>query len=755
MSAQYTPYRDEDSVDGLEATSWTNNEPGSVRIYGKTTEKKPGKNNLLMWQIIPTILIVGIFCFFLGYENQHCPEDSTQPVSCDKELFEHPMIKEKLLEEFDKQNILNMLEQYEDTDRLPGSDSDHEFAAHVKQLFQQYDFDTVTLRNYTFKTMLPKKPTVVRLLNKENKTLYSSIEDESYPHDDMRPFLPLSQAEHIVITTNQILYLNKGLKEDYARLTNLGVNANETEGKVVIIRQSFYQAHDVVITAQESGARAILLFPDPEVYGADSPFPKSIQLKNDAGRSHPLAWSNYGDLVSFNMSNLNGIDTSKFGFDKENKVNIPVIPISFNTAQRILRGLAGAQAPKEWNCFEFTLYIGPGYREENNEEQRYKIQIEFYNDETTVTTATVTGIIVGRVEPDRYVVIGSRRDSLNRGLLDSISGTAVMLEIARVYGHQLKQGWRPRRTIVFNSFGSESLNLIGSSHWLEYNQRLLHSRAVAYLNCDLVITGNHTATIAASPLLYQVVYNATRVVRNPNFHQDLHTVYDAWKDAHHTTKTDEVSKELMDVSLDKLINDINKMPPSLKPDSRDPIAGLREFWMSATVKMRPKMRRLDLQSIYSPFFLYAGIPVVDVRYSGFSNNQTGRAPLTEDMLPMIGTKYDNLAAILHIDPHLKYHVTVAKILSEILRDLSDSVYLPFNLLDYAATLRDSYEHFVANYGKTFEESNVELGEYWNRYFRSLKTIITIAIFMYYILLILSPSNRILEASHLKLLVSGI
>lgn len=742
MSAQYRPYRDEESVDGLEATSWSDNEPGTIQIYEKTTEELPfnSANKRALWIQIALLITIGILGFLLGYFAPFHPTVVNVPFGSsssdsDADALEHfesyfahedPTIKDKLLANIDGNNILSLLKAYNDTNRIPGSDSDHKFAQHVQESFQNFDFDRVTSTNYTFKTMLPNKASVVKLLSKDNRTLYSNVEHESYNHDDMRPFLPLSQANETVIVTNQLLYVNRGTKEDYAKLSSLGIGSNETEGKVLVIRQTFYQAHDVVITAQESGARAILLFPDPNVYGDLSPYPKSVRLPNDAGRSHPTAWSNYGDLASFNLSSLTGMDPAKLGLDKEYRVlNIPVIPISFNTAQRLLRGLSGVQAPNEWNCFDFTLYLGPIYKEENNEDQRDKIRIEFNNQETTVTSTTVTGIIVGSTEPDRYIVIGSRRDSLNRGLLDSVSGTAVMLEIARVYGVLLKQGWRPRRTIIFNSFGAESLNLIGSSNWLETHQRLLHSRAVAYLNCDLVVAGNHSAAIAASPLLYQVLFNSTKQVVNPNINEMPHqeTVYDAWKELHHVTKKDEVdaNTKLTDPELEKVLDDYEAVESKLPKGAVSGHSGegsddgfgapggiLNEYRKSATVRTRPKVRKLDLESIYSPFFLYAGIPVVDVRYAGFVGGGNNNSTLLEDMMPLIGTKYDNLATIQHIDPHLKYHVAVAQILSEILRDLSDSIFLPFNLLDYAVTLKDSYSHFVAHYGKTFSQSNVEL-----------------------------------------------
>lgn len=733
MTAQYKPYRDEESVDGLETTSWTDHEPGSIQIYEKTTEELPfnsvNKNSL--WKQSALYLLTIIIGFLLGYfghfhSHDHDIETSSQLSSASSMttfFHEDPTIKDKLLVQIDGNNILKILNRFKDVTRTPGSVGDHEFASFVQNEFISYGLDPVTALNYTFKTMLPSKASVLKILDKNNDTIYSTEDPKS--STDQIPFLPLSQAEEVIIDTDQLMYLNKGSKDDYAKLSTLGLNASLVEGKIFVIRQTYYQAHDVIINAQENGARAILLFPDPDTFGSSSPFPESVQLPIDATKSHPLAWSNYGDLVSLNLSSLAGVDVSKLGIDKESKVLIPVVPVSYDTAKRLLVGLSGVAAPKEWNCFDFTLHIGPGYKEDNGFDKRDKVHMEFFNQGTSVTTTTVTGIIAGSIETDRYIVLGSRRDSLNRGVLDSVSGTAVMLEIARVFGNLVKQGWRPKRTIVFNSFGSESLNLVGSSNWLETHQRLLHSRAVAYINCDLVVTGNQTVTIAASPLLYQVLYNATRQVVDPNDRNS--NVYRSWADHHRRHKLDEiVETRASDVhQFLEIIRDVEKQLDSetkaaLEAEgstSSDDIADilgnrgkfLKEYQKSAITLLRPKVRRLDLQSIYSPFFLYSGIPVVDVRYTGFPNVRN-KTNLLDDTLPLLGTKYDNLVAVQHIDPHLKYHVAVAQILSEILRDLSDSVYLPFNLLDYAITLRDNYAYFVRHYGKTFVESNIDLGK---------------------------------------------
>ena len=94
----------------------------------------------------------------------------------------------------------------------------------------------------------------------------------------------------------------------------------------------------------------------------------------------------------------------------------------------------------------------------------------------------VIGTVYGREEPDRYVLIGSHRDAWFLGAADPSSGTAALLEISRAVSKMLREGWRPRRTLKFCSWGAEEFGLIGSIEWVEQNQKILSDRAVVYLN---------------------------------------------------------------------------------------------------------------------------------------------------------------------------------------------------------------------------------------------------------------------------------
>ena len=52
----------------------------------------------------------------------------------------------------------------------------------------------------------------------------------------------------------------------------------------------------------------------------------------------------------------------------------------------------------------------------------------------------IIGTILGKEEPDKWVLLGAHRDGWAFGAVDSSSGTAVMMEIARGLNELLKTG---------------------------------------------------------------------------------------------------------------------------------------------------------------------------------------------------------------------------------------------------------------------------------------------------------------------------
>lgn len=97
----------------------------------------------------------------------------------------------------------------------------------------------------------------------------------------------------------------------------------------------------------------------------------------------------------------------------------------------------------------------------------------------------------------------------------------------RSYGEALRLGWKPLRTIVFASWDGEEYGLVGSTEWVEEYLPWINKANVAYLNVDVGTSGPNFKA-AASPLLDNVIYAATKSVLSPNQTIPGQTVYDVW-----------------------------------------------------------------------------------------------------------------------------------------------------------------------------------------------------------------------------------
>ena len=84
------------------------------------------------------------------------------------------------------------------------------------------------------------------------------------------------------------------------------------------------------------------------------------------------------------------------------------------------------------------------------------------------------------------------------GAEDPISGQVCLLEEARSFGELVKQGWKPKRTIVYCAWDGEEEGLLGSTEWVETHADELQQKGAVYINSDsngrgyLYVGGSHT-----------------------------------------------------------------------------------------------------------------------------------------------------------------------------------------------------------------------------------------------------------------------
>src|SRR5262249_1420088 len=143
-----------------------------------------------------------------------------------------------------------------------------------------------------------------------------------------------------------------------------------------------------------------------------------------------------------------------------NLPRIPVQPISYGDAGKILEPLAGPLRPKG---FQGGLPLA--YHVGGTNDVRVHLKTEMDYQIRKIWDVIVR--IDGKEEKDGWVVMGNHRDAWTFGAVDPNSGSAAMLEVARAFGELLKQGWKPRRTILLCSWDGEEYGLLGSTEWAE------------------------------------------------------------------------------------------------------------------------------------------------------------------------------------------------------------------------------------------------------------------------------------------------
>jgi N-acetylated-alpha-linked acidic dipeptidase len=155
---------------------------------------------------------------------------------------------------------------------------------------------------------------------------------------------------------------------------------------------------------------------------------------------------------------------------------IPVLPISYGDAQPLLTALGGAVVPAGWRGgLPITYRFGPGAA---------RVHLKLKAEWSLKPLYNVIATLPGTSESEQWVIRGNHHDAWVNGAEDPISGLVPELEEARALGELYKQGWRPKRTIIYAAWDGEEPGLLGSTEWVETHADELRQHAVAYLNSD-------------------------------------------------------------------------------------------------------------------------------------------------------------------------------------------------------------------------------------------------------------------------------
>ncbi len=430
--------------------------------------------------------------------------------------------------------------------------------------------------------------------------------------------------------TAPVVYVNFGVPDDYEMLERHGISV---KGAIVIARYGGSWRGIKPKVAAEHGAVGCLIYSDPHEDGffQGEVFPAgAYRNKDGAQRGSVMDMPIYpGDPLTPNIGAT--ADARRLPREQAPTVTkIPVMPISYGDAQPLLAALKGPVVPASWRgALPLTYHFGPG-------PAKVHLKLSFNWDLKPIYD--VIARIAGTTYPDEWIIRGNHHDAWVNGADDPSSGMAPLLEEARAFGALLKQGWKPKRTIILCAWDGEEPGLLGSTEWAEAHADELARKAAVYVNSDangrgfLAVEGSHT--------LERFVNGVARDITDPE------SKVSVWKRLQ--------SQRLA------------APPPTASPaDRQEP-------------RNRPDLRigALGSGSDYTAFLDHLGIASVNLGFGG------------EDGGGIYHSIYDDFYWYTHFsDTDFVYGRALAQTAGTAVLRLADSELLPFEFDDFTDTIR--------------------------------------------------------------------
>src|SRR5499427_335682 len=332
--------------------------------------------------------------------------------------------------------------------------------------------------------------------------------------------------------TGSLVYVNYGVPADYEELAKLGV---DVKGKIVIARYGASWRGIKPKVAYEHGAIGCIIYSDPrdDGYFQGDVYPKGpYRPEQGVQRGSVMDMPVHpGDPLTPGWGAVKGARRIPRE-EAEVIMKIPVLPISYGDALPLLKALGGPVAPEGWRgALPITYHVGPGPA---------KVHLKANFDWSLHTLYDVVARIEGSQYPDEWVIQGNHHDAWVNGANDPVSGLVTEMEEARALGELLRQGWRPKRTIIICAWDGEEPALLGSTEWVETHAEELKEKAVAYLNTDS--TGKGELGFGGSHSMERFVNDVARDLRDPKENQ---TLWEGMKERYvkQRSRSDEDKKE--------------------------------------------------------------------------------------------------------------------------------------------------------------------------------------------------------------------
>jgi N-acetylated-alpha-linked acidic dipeptidase len=452
--------------------------------------------------------------------------------------------------------------------------------------------------------------------------------------------------------TAPLVYVNYGNRDDYEQLDRLGVSV---KGAIVIARYGEGWRGIKPKVAGEHGAVGCIIYSDPkgDGYFQGEDYPEGGWRPREGVQRGSVMDTDYpGDPLTPGVGAVPGAKRLAIK-DAKTITKIPVLPISYSDALPFLSALRGQVSPEAWRGgLGITYHVGPG-------PARVHLKVTSNWDSKPVNDVIAT--LRGSTIPDQWVIRGNHHDAWVNGADDPIAGMAPELEEARMLGELHKQGWSPKRTIIYCAWDGEEPGLLGSTEWVETHIDELRKHAVLYVNTD----GNERGFLGVGGT------------------QDLETVISA-------------------VARD--INDPEKNISVWQRAHLHAILHAKDAEERAQIRKRTNLHvdALGDGSDYTSFQDFAGVPALDI---GFGNEDEG------DQYHSI---YDDFYWYTHFaDTDFAYGRALGQTAGTAMMRMADADLLPYDYAPQADTIgkyETDLEKLLKDKQDEFTERNLEIQE---------------------------------------------
>ena len=536
-----------------------------------------------------------------------------------------------------------------------GSPYDKDNAEWILAHFKEWGFDA---HIETFNVLFPTPK--VRVLEMIEPTKFTakleepalSVDPTSNQKSEQLPTYNAYSPDGDV--TAPLVFVNYGLQEDYEKLDRLGISV---KGAIVIAK--YYQSWRGVKPkiAAEHGAVGCLIYSEPQDdgYTRDEVFPQGpMRNPNGVQRGSVMDFASVspGDPLTPGIGATT--DAKRLSVKEAKSIAaIPVLPISYGDAQPLLAALKGPMAPDEWRgSLPISYHVGPG-------PAKVHLKLEFNWDLKPVND--VIAKIPGSIAPDEWIIRGNHHDAWVNGAEDPVSGQAALLEEARGLGLLLKQGWKPRRTIIYAAWDGEEPMLLGSTEWVEAHAAELRQHAAVYINSD----GNDRGTLSmgGSHSLEKFINGVARDIEDPE------TKMTVWQRLQ-----------------------LSRIADAKSADDKKELRGRSDLRIAA----------LGSGTDFTGFLDHLGIATLDLGYGG------------EDEQGIYHSIYDDFYWYTHFsDSDFVFGRAMAQTGGTTVMRLADAEILPFDFVNLADTVRTymkELEKLLSDKQDEIRERNQELDE---------------------------------------------